>query len=167
VALKDNIALAGVPMMNGASTLEGFVPAYDATVATRLLDAGATILGKATCEHFCLSGGSHTSDPAPCTTRCVTATLPVVLPPAAPRWWRREVDMAIGCDQGVYPYSFRLLRHLWHETDPRSGALHGHHADRSDPRPCGPITANVRDNALMLEVIAGATGWTRVSMLPP
>jgi amidase len=65
VVLKDNIALAGVPMMNGASTLEGFVPLYDATVATRLLDAGATILGKATCEHFCLSGGSHTSDPAP------------------------------------------------------------------------------------------------------
>ena len=65
IALKDNVSLAGVPMMNGASTLEGFVPSYDATVATRLLDAGATILGKATCEHFCLSGGSHTSDPAP------------------------------------------------------------------------------------------------------
>ncbi|MEC5344935.1 amidase family protein, partial [Brenneria populi] len=65
VVLKDNVALAGVPMMNGASTLEGFVPSYDATVATRLLDAGATILGKAVCEHFCLSGGSHTSDPAP------------------------------------------------------------------------------------------------------
>ena len=55
VVLKDNIALAGVPMMNGASTLEGFVPLYDATVATRLLDAGATILGKATCEHFCFN----------------------------------------------------------------------------------------------------------------
>ena len=65
VALKDNIALAGVPMMNGAAPLEGFVPSFDATVVTRLLDAGATILGKATCEHYCLSGGSHTSDPAP------------------------------------------------------------------------------------------------------
>ena len=65
VALKDNISLAGVPMMNGAKPLEGFVPSFDATVVTRLLDAGATILGKATCEHYCLSGGSHTSDPAP------------------------------------------------------------------------------------------------------
>lgn len=65
VVLKDNVALAGVPMMNGSSTLEGFIPSFDATVTTRLLDAGATILGKATCEHFCLSGGSHTSDPAP------------------------------------------------------------------------------------------------------
>jgi amidase len=61
VALKDNVMLAGVPMMNGASTLEGFVPEMDATIVTRLLDAGATILGKAHCEYFCLSGGSHTS----------------------------------------------------------------------------------------------------------
>ena len=61
MALKDNVMLAGVPMMNGASTLEGFVPEMDATIVTRLLDAGATILGKAHCEYFCLSGGSHTS----------------------------------------------------------------------------------------------------------
>ncbi|MEP1611134.1 MAG: amidase family protein, partial [Roseobacter sp.] len=47
VALKDNVALAGVPMTNGASTLEGFVPVADATIVTRLLDAGATIQGKA------------------------------------------------------------------------------------------------------------------------
>jgi amidase len=65
VALKDNVMLAGVPMMNGASTMEGFVPEIDATIVTRLLDAGATILGKAHCEYFCLSGGSHTSAAGP------------------------------------------------------------------------------------------------------
>jgi len=65
VVLKDNVCLAGVPMMNGASTLEGYVPDVDATVVTRLLDAGATVVGKATCEYFCFSGGSHTSAPAP------------------------------------------------------------------------------------------------------
>ena len=48
--------LAGVPMMNGASTLEGYVPDIDATVTNRLLDAGATIVGKAHCEFYCLSG---------------------------------------------------------------------------------------------------------------
>ena len=37
VVLKDNICLAGVPMMNGSSTLEGYVPDVDATVATRIL----------------------------------------------------------------------------------------------------------------------------------
>ena len=65
VVLKDNICLAGVPMMNGASTLEGYVPDVDATVATRILDAGGTIVGKAHCESFCLSGGSHTSQAGP------------------------------------------------------------------------------------------------------
>ena len=65
VVLKDNICLAGVPMMNGASTLEGYVPDIDATVATRILDAGGTIVGKAHCEYFCLSGGSHTSASGP------------------------------------------------------------------------------------------------------
>src|SRR5438045_7302888 len=65
VALKDNVCLAGVPMMNGASTMEGYVPDIDATVATRILDAGGTIVGKAVCEYFCLSGGSHTSASGP------------------------------------------------------------------------------------------------------
>ena len=58
VALKDNVCVAGVPMMNGASTLEGYVPEIDATVVTRLLDAGATVVGKAHCEYFCFSGGA-------------------------------------------------------------------------------------------------------------
>ena len=31
---------------------------------TRLLDAGATIAGKAVCEYFCFSGGSHTASTA-------------------------------------------------------------------------------------------------------
>src|SRR5438105_6780301 len=46
VALKDNICLAGVPMMNGASTMEGYVPDLDATVVTRILDAGGAIVGQ-------------------------------------------------------------------------------------------------------------------------
>ena len=50
VAVKDNVCVAGVPMMNGSSTLEGYIPNIDATVVTRLLDAGAIIKGKAHCE---------------------------------------------------------------------------------------------------------------------
>src|SRR5262249_35228559 len=65
IVLKDNICLAGVPMMNGASTLEGYVPDVDATLVTRILDAGGPIVGKAHCESFCLSGGSHTSASGP------------------------------------------------------------------------------------------------------
>src|SRR5262249_408559 len=65
VAVKDNIAVAGLPMMNGSRAVEGFVPRRDATVVTRLLDAGATIAGKAVCEDLCFSGGSHTSRTGP------------------------------------------------------------------------------------------------------
>ena len=65
VVLKDNVCVAGVPMMNGSSTMEGYIPNVDATVVTRLLDAGATVVGKSVCEHFCFSGGSHTSDSGP------------------------------------------------------------------------------------------------------
>ena len=40
IALKDTVCVAGVPMMNGASILEGYIPDTDATIVTRLLDAG-------------------------------------------------------------------------------------------------------------------------------
>jgi amidase len=65
IVLKDNVCLAGVPMMNGASTLEGYTPDIDATIVTRILDAGGTIVGKAHCEYYCFSGGSHTNAVAP------------------------------------------------------------------------------------------------------
>ncbi|VFS72615.1 Amidase [Raoultella terrigena] len=160
IALKDNISLAGVPMMNGTSTLEGFVPAYDATVATRLLDAGATILGKATCEHFCLSGGSHTSDPAPVHnphrhgySAGGSSSGSAALVAAG------EVDMAIGCDQGGsirIPSAFCGTYGMkpTHGLVPYTGIM----PIEATIDHAGPITANVRDNALMLEAIAGDDG---------
>src|SRR3981189_1684968 len=47
IALKDNICLAGVPMMNGASTLEGYTPDTAATIGTRMVLAGATTIPQA------------------------------------------------------------------------------------------------------------------------
>src|ERR1700752_1205030 len=60
VAIKDNICVAGVPMMNGSALLEGYVPELDATVGARILEGGGTIAGKAACEDLCFSGASHT-----------------------------------------------------------------------------------------------------------
>ncbi|KHN50123.1 amidase [Pectobacterium fontis] len=169
VVLKDNIALAGVPMMNGTSTLEGFIPTYDATVATRLLDAGATILGKATCEHFCLSGGSHTSDPAPVHNphrhgyaSGGSSSGSAVLVAAG------DVDMAIGCDQGGsirIPSAFCGTYGMkpTHGLVPYSGIM----PIEATVDHAGPITANVYDNALMLEVIAGADGLDPRQYAPP
>ena len=65
VAIKDNTAVSGVPMMNGSHILEGFVPDVDASVVSRILDAGGRIVGKAVCEDLCASGGSFTSVTGP------------------------------------------------------------------------------------------------------
>ena len=78
------------------------MPDVDATIVTRMLDAGGTIVGKAHCEYFCFSGGSHTERRrARCTTRARWATRPAARPRAAPRSWRpARSTMAIGGDQG-------------------------------------------------------------------
>jgi amidase len=52
VTLKDNIALAGMPCTNGTGTIN-WIPEVDATLATRILDAGGIITGKAACENNC------------------------------------------------------------------------------------------------------------------
>lgn len=65
IAIKDNVFVAGVPLMNGASILKGYVPPFDATIVTRILDAGGEIVGKSVCESYCASGGSHTSQSGP------------------------------------------------------------------------------------------------------
>ena len=160
VALKDNVCLAGVPMMNGASTLKGYTPDVDATVVTRLLDAGATIVGKAHCEYFCLSGGSHTN-----------ATGPVENP------HRRGysaggsssgsgalvgggfVDMAIGGDQGGsirIPASYCGCYGMkpTHGLVPYTGIM----PIETTIDHTGPMTQSVLDNAAMLQAIAGADG---------
>lgn len=161
VAIKDNVMVAGVPMMNGASTLEGYVPEVDATVVQRILDAGGEIAGKAHCEYFCLSGGSHTN-----------ATGPVHNPHkmgysaggsssgSAVLVARGEVDMAIGGDQGGsirMPSSFCGIYGMkpTHGLVPYTGIMPIEiYVDHT-----GPMTATVKDNALLLEVIAGPDGY--------
>src|SRR5215470_9280118 len=58
VSFKDHIAIAGMPMSFGAFALEGLIPDFDATVVTRVLQAGGTIIGKNVMNG--LSGGFGT-----------------------------------------------------------------------------------------------------------
>jgi amidase len=58
ISFKDHIAVAGMPMSFGAFALEGFIPDFDATVVTRVLQAGGTIIGKNVMNG--LSGGFGT-----------------------------------------------------------------------------------------------------------
>jgi amidase len=58
VSFKDHIAVAGIPMSFGAFALDGFVPDFDATIVTRVLQAGGRIIGKNVMNG--LSGGFGT-----------------------------------------------------------------------------------------------------------
>ena len=160
VVLKDNICLAGVPMMNGASTLEGYVPDLDATVAQRILDAGGTIVGKSVCEYFCFSGGSHTSASGPVHnpyrhgySAGGSSSGSAALVAAG------EVPMALGGDQGGsirMPASFCGVYGMKpsHGLVPYTGIM----PIELTLDHTGPMTATVEDNALLLEVLAGPDG---------
>jgi amidase len=45
----------------GTEFISGYVPDLDATVTTRILEAGGHITGKAVCENLCHSATSHSA----------------------------------------------------------------------------------------------------------
>ena len=160
VAIKDNTAVAGVPMMNGSATMEGYVPLRDATVVSRLLAAGATIAGKAVCEDLCFSGGSHTSRTGPVRnpwdeTRSAggSSSGSAALVAAG------VVDVSTGGDQGgsvriPSAYCGTVGHKPTHGLVPYTGAF----PIEQTIDHVGPITRTVADAALVLNVIAGADG---------
>lgn len=160
VAVKDNIAVAGVPMMNGSRSVEGFVPRRDASVVRRLLDAGATIMGKAVCEDLCFSGASFTSQPGPVRNPWdETRNAGGSSSGSAALVASGEVDLALGGDQGGsvrIPSSFcGVVGHKpTHGLVPYTGAFP---IERTIDH-LGPMTRTVADSALMLGVVAGADG---------
>lgn len=160
VVIKDNVAVAGMPMENGCSILHGYWPATNAVVVDRILAAGGEIVGKAVCEDLCFSGGSHTSRPGP------------VFNPHDPAYMSggsssgcgallaaRECDMAVGGDQGG---SIRIpsswcgvmgLKPTWGLV-PYTGAF------PIEPTidHLGPMATTVEDIARLLTVMAGPDG---------
>jgi amidase len=160
IVLKDNICLAGVPMMNGASTLEGYTPDIDATIVTRILDAGGTIVGKSHCEYFCFSGGSHTGAYGPVhNPRKMGYSAGGSSSGSGALVAAGEVAMAIGGDQGGsirMPASYCGIYGLkpTHGLVPYTGVM----PIEITLDHTGPMTATVADNALLLEVLAGPDG---------
>jgi amidase len=61
VGVKDNVSLRGIPMTNGSRTGLGYIPDIDATVVTRLLRAGADIVGKLNMDDMSFAGTSESS----------------------------------------------------------------------------------------------------------
>ncbi|KAF7198434.1 Amidase [Pseudocercospora fuligena] len=159
IALKDNIAFAGVRCTNGTKAIE-WTPEIDATVATRILDASGLVTGKAACENACMEGVSDTS----CTGKVQNPYADGYSCGGSSSGSGRlvgsgAVDMALGGDQGG---SIRIpaancgivgLKPTWGLV-PYTGIL----SLESTIDHVGPMTKTVRDAALLLDVIAGKDG---------
>ncbi|MDE0382213.1 MAG: amidase family protein, partial [Rhodospirillales bacterium] len=157
IGIKDVVSVAGVPMMNGARVLEGYVPTIDATIVTRLLDAGATIVGKTACADFSFSGGGHTSGYGPVRN----PRKPTHAPGGSSKGSGAavaagDVAMAIGGDQGGsirIPASWcGVVGHkATYGLIPYTGCL----AIEMTLDHIGPMTDTVENTARMLSVLAG------------
>ncbi len=157
VGVKDNVCVAGIPMTCGSLVMKGFVPDMDATVVTRLLDAGAEITAVLNMDDFAFSGAGDTSAYGPTLNPYSSGHLAGGSSGgSAAALFYDDVDMALGGDQGGsirIPASWSGIVGMkpTYGLVPYTGVVGiGSTFDHT-----GPMTRNVADNALMLEVIAG------------
>ena len=154
VGVKDTICVAGVPMHAGSRIVHGFVPDVDATIVTRLLDAGAVIAGKTAS-----AAGVGTEDGEFATVR--NPRKPTHAPGgsstgSAAALAAGDVELALGADQGG---SIRIPA-AWsgvcglkptYGLVPYTGVI-SNEMTMTHP---GPMANTVRNVARMLSAIAG------------
>jgi aspartyl-tRNA(Asn)/glutamyl-tRNA(Gln) amidotransferase subunit A len=61
LGIKDAIITQGVPTTAGSKILDGFVPPFDATVVTKLKEAGAVLVGKTNTDEFTMGSSTEHS----------------------------------------------------------------------------------------------------------
>jgi aspartyl-tRNA(Asn)/glutamyl-tRNA(Gln) amidotransferase subunit A len=61
LGLKDVVASKGIPTTAGSKILEGWIPPYDATLVTKLRNAGIPILGKTNMDEFAMGSSTEHS----------------------------------------------------------------------------------------------------------
>jgi amidase len=163
IGLKDHVAVAGVPMTLGSHFMEGYIPDFDATIVTRLLDAGATIAGKMNMEDFSFGGpgiagvGDFGRPLNPHNPNYVTGGSSSGSAAAVAAGL---LDIAIGGDQGgsiriPAAWSGCVGLKATHGLIPHSGVF----GLEPSVDYVGPMTRTVEDLAVVLQCLAGPDGY--------
>jgi aspartyl-tRNA(Asn)/glutamyl-tRNA(Gln) amidotransferase subunit A len=157
IALKDNFVTEGVETTCGSKILAGWIPPYQGTHAQRLAEAGAVLLGKLAMDEFGMGSSSENTPFEP--VRNPWALDHVAggsSGGSAAAVAARSCVLALGTDTGG---SIRQPASLCNIVGlkPTYGRVsrHGMIAFASSFDQAGPMTRDVGDAALALQVLAG------------